>query len=272
MAHEIMVDKSYLEPGTVALTGAGPGDPDLLTLAAYKAIQSADVVVHDALVSPEILDMIPEGCRKVHAGKRGGGPSANQNDISDTLVSLAQEGLRVVRLKGGDPFIFGRGGEEAARLAGEGIRFRVVPGLSAGAAGPAYAGIPVTHRSVNANVAFITGHEKAEGSADPGISRIDWESVGKAFPVLVLFMAMQNLHLITQRLIKGGRDHDTPVAIIRWATTKRQQTLVSTLAQAVDDVASCGIKPPAIIVIGDVVRYRKELAWFPDESFPCAAS
>ncbi len=148
----------------------------------------------------------------------------------------------------------------------------MIPGLSSGAAGPTYAGIPITHRSVNANVAFLTGHEKAEGSADSSLSRIDWGAVGRAFPVLVLFMAMQNLSHITKRLMKGGREADTPVAIIRWATTARQQTLVTTLGKAVEDVERYDIKPPSIIVVGDVVRFREELAWFPDESLPPPAT
>ncbi len=255
----------------VALVGAGPGDPDLLTVAALKALWAADVVVHDALVSPLILALIPAGCEVISAGKRGGNPdSTHQADICDTLVALAQANRRVVRLKGGDPFVFGRGGEEASRLAEEGIPFRIVPGLTAGIAGPAYAGIPITHRLVNANVAFVTGHESAEnsgfrlGEAEQDGSRVDWETIAQTFPVLVLYMAMKNLASVSQRLMAGGRSAETPVALIQWATTPEQRTLVTTLGRVVQDVASCDLKPPVIIVIGEVVRYREALAWFAD--------
>ncbi len=262
-------NSSYPLPGMVLLVGSGPGDPDLLTIGAFKALQTADVVVHDSLVSEEILALIPETCEKIHAGKRGGSPSACQADISETLVQLAKAGRRVVRLKGGDPFVFGRGGEEAERLVADSIPFRVIPGLTSGVAGPAYAGIPITHRDVNANVAFLTGHESAENPSfmdgEPS-SRINWEAVATAFPVLVLYMAMQNLAVVVSRLIQAGRSPDTPVAVIRWATTIKQQTLITTLGDVTDDVETLALKPPAIIVIGDVVRYREQLTWFPDET------
>ena len=255
-------------PGTVALVGAGPGDPDLLTLGALKALQTANAVVCDALVSPEIRALIPEDCEQIDAGKRGGRPSINQADICETLVQLAKANKRVVRLKGGDPFVFGRGGEEASRLAEENIPFRILPGLTAGTAGPAYAGIPITHRDINANVAFITGHESLTSVPFKGAdaSRIDWEAVAKAFPVLVLFMAMKNLDQVVRRLMAGGHAPTTPIAIIRWATTAKQQTLVSTLEDVVSDVQILKIGSPAIIVVGEVVRYRETLAWFPDET------
>lgn len=258
---------SYPLPGMVLLVGAGPGDPDLLTIAALKALQTADVVVHDSLVSAEILALIPPTCERIHAGKRGGRPSACQTDISETLVQLAKAGRRVVRLKGGDPFVFGRGGEEAERLVAESIPFRVIPGLTSGVAGPAYAGIPITHRDVNANVAFLTGHESAENPSfvhgSPS-SRINWEAVATAFPVLVLYMAIQNLESVASRLMAAGRSAQTPVAVIRWATTPRQQTLVTTLGDLVTHVFALDLQPPAVIVIGDVVRYREKLTWFAD--------
>ncbi|MBF0127323.1 MAG: uroporphyrinogen-III C-methyltransferase [Magnetococcales bacterium] len=262
-------DPSYPAPGMVLLVGAGPGDPDLLTIGAYKALQVADVVVHDSLVSPEILALIPPTCERIHAGKRGGRPSTCQADISATLVQLAKAGRRVVRLKGGDPYVFGRGGEEAEQLVAESIPFRVVPGLTSGVAGPAYAGIPVTHRDVNANVAFLTGHEYAENPSfldGASASRINWEAVAVAFPVLVLYMAIQNLETVVSRIMQAGRSPDTPVALIRWATTPRQQTLVTTLGQVIGDVHDLGLQPPAVVVIGDVVRYRERLTWFPDET------
>lgn len=259
-------DPRLLPPGSVALVGAGPGDPDLLTLAALKVLRAAEVVIHDALVSQEVLDLLPESCERIPAGKRGGRPSANQKDICDVMVSRALAGKRVVRLKGGDPFVFGRGGEEAERLVMEGIPFRVVPGLTSGIAGPAYAGIPVTHRQVNANLAFVTGHESSDlaGADGDHFSRMDWESIGRAFPVLVLYMAMKNLELVAQRLMSGGRDKNTPVAVIRWATTPRQETLVTTLERAARDVERTGMGAPCIIVVGHVVNYRETLAWFPD--------
>ena len=255
------------------MVGAGPGDPDLLTIAAFKVLKTADVVVHDALVSPEILALIPEGTQIIPAGKRGGQPSASQADICDLLVRLAREGKRVARLKGGDPFVFGRGGEEACRLSGEGIPFQVVPGLTAGIAGPAYAGIPITHRAVNANVAFITGRESAINAPfqkDGGTTCIDWEAVAQAFPVLVLYMAIKTLEPVTRRLMAGGRSQNTPVALIRWATTPRQQTLITTLGKAVEAINACNLQPPAIVVIGEVVNYREILAWFPDETLGAA--
>ncbi|MBF0097109.1 MAG: uroporphyrinogen-III C-methyltransferase [Magnetococcales bacterium] len=268
----IAADERFLPPGTVALVGAGPGDPDLLTVAALKAMHAADVVVHDALVSPTIMQLIPSGTEVISAGKRGGNPSStNQADICDTLVSLAKAGRRVVRLKGGDPFVFGRGGEEACRLFAEGISFRIIPGLTSGIAGPAYAGIPITHRAVNANVAFITGHESAENSGfregeEELSSRLDWEGIARTFPVLVLYMAMRNLPQVSKRLIAAGRSAETPVALIQWATTPQQRTLVTNLGRLVEDVNACDLKPPVIIVVGEVVRYREMMSWFADET------
>ena len=263
-------DSHFLAPGEVALVGAGPGDPDLLTIAALKALLCADAVVYDALVSPQILDQLRPEQTLHFVGKRGGHPSTSQADICALLVKLAKERQRVVRLKGGDPFVFGRGGEEALALAKAGARFRIIPGVTAGVAGPAYAGIPITHREVNANVAFITGHEAPENAPGgaPTASRVDWAAAGRAFPVLVLYMAMRNLSHVTRRLIDGGRDPETPVAVIRWATTPLQTTLITTLKKAAQDVKDHGLKPPAIIVVGDVVKYREQLAWFEEQDLP----
>nr|CAX83766.1 Uroporphyrinogen-III C-methyltransferase [uncultured bacterium] len=253
-----------LPPGSVALVGAGPGDPDLLTLGAVKILGAADVVVYDALVSEAVLDHLASGCERIFVGKRGGHPSVHQTEISATLVTLAKAGRRVARLKGGDPFIFGRGGEEACCLAREKIPFRIVPGVTAGIAGPAYAGIPLTHRGINSNVGFFTGHESAEtssqGGEDSPFSQ-DWAAIGRTFPVLVLYMAMKHLPEITQGIMAGGRRADTPVAVIRWATTPEQTTLVTTLGRVVADVAAHGLKPPAIVVIGEVVGFRETLRW-----------
>ncbi|MBF0195983.1 MAG: uroporphyrinogen-III C-methyltransferase [Magnetococcales bacterium] len=265
------LDNYNFPKGLVILVGAGPGDPELLTIGAFKAIKSADVIVFDALVSEEILELIPNETEKIMAGKRGGGHSTKQEDISNLLVKLGKQNLRVVRLKGGDPFVFGRGGEEACRLAEENIPFRIVPGLTSGIAGPAYAGIPVTHRAVNANFAFITGHESTANTQDHNSddvhpSRIDWEGVARTFPVIVLYMAMRNVESVRKRMVAAGRSPETPVALIRWATTPRQQTMVTTLGSVTRDIKAVGMKPPAIMIIGKVVNYREILQWFKDET------
>ena len=197
-----------MEPGWVWLTGAGPGDPGLLTLLAVKALGSADVIVYDALVDRSILDLARPGAELEYAGKRGGKPSSKQPDISLRLVQLAREGKRVLRLKGGDPFVFGRGGEEALSLVEAGIPFRIVPGISAGIGGLAYAGIPVTHREVNAAVAFVTGHDATGEVPDS----VDWDSLAKGAPVIVLYMALKHLGRIAEKLIDGGKAAATPVA------------------------------------------------------------
>ncbi|MBF0426386.1 MAG: uroporphyrinogen-III C-methyltransferase [Magnetococcales bacterium] len=260
----------FFPRGSVVLVGAGPGDPDLLTIGALRVLQAADCVVYDALVSPEVQALIPPACATIFAGKRGGRPSAKQIDISETLVRLARENKRVVRLKGGDPFMFGRGGEEACCLVREGIPFRVIPGVTAGVAGPAYAGIPLTHRGINASVGFFTGHEQNEGMEGTGAedvrSSMDWALIGQIFPVIVLYMAMKNIGFIADRLVHGGRSPETPVAFVRWATTPRQSTLVTTLKDAQRDSVALDLKPPAIIVIGEVVHFRRALAWFADQT------
>lgn len=246
-----------LEPGWVWLTGAGPGDPGLLTLLAVKALGSADVIVYDALVDQSILDLARPGAVLEYAGKRGGKPSSKQPDISLRLVQLAREGKRVLRLKGGDPFVFGRGGEEALSLVEAGIPFRIVPGISAGIGGLAYAGIPVTHRDVNAAVAFVTGHDATGEVPDS----VDWASLAKGAPVIVLYMALKHLGRISERLISGGKAPATPVAVIANATTRDQRVLETTLNAAAADVESAGIEPPAMVVVGEVVRLRAAMDW-----------
>lgn len=246
-----------LEPGWVWLTGAGPGDPGLLTLLAVKALQTADVIVYDALVDQSILDLARPGAALEYAGKRGGKPSSKQPDISLRLVQLAREGRRVLRLKGGDPFVFGRGGEEALSLVEAGIPFRIVPGISAGIGGLAYAGIPVTHREVNAAVAFVTGHDATGEVPDS----VDWPSLAKGAPVIVLYMALKHLDRIAEKLVAGGKAASTPVAIVAQATTKHQHVLETTLANAAADVAAASIEPPAIVVVGEVVRLRAAMDW-----------
>jgi len=250
-------DLPPFEPGTVWLVGAGPGDPGLLTLLALHALRTADVIVYDALVDPRIMALAGAGARRIHAGKRGGRPSPSQADISRTLVEEARKSLRVLRLKGGDPFVFGRGGEEALALAKAGIPFRLVPGITAGIGGLAYAGIPATHRDVNSAVAFVTGH--AAGGDVPG--DVDWEALGRGAPVLVIYMALRHLGTIASRLMDAGRSGDEPVAVVSRATTPAQTVLETTLARAAQDAEASGIKPPAIVVVGRAVSMRAGLDW-----------
>lgn len=247
-----------LEQGHVWLVGAGPGDPGLLTLHAVNAIRQADVIVYDALVNANCLDMAAPLAQLEFAGKRGGRPSAKQRDISFRLVELAGQGRRVLRLKGGDPFVFGRGGEEAAVLARHHVPFRIVPGVTAGIGGLAYAGIPVTHRTVNHAVTFLTGHDS--GGVVP--SRIDWLSVARGSPVIVMYMAMKHIAPITERLLAAGRSPEEAVAVVCNATTEQQEILETTLGRASEEVTSAGLAPPAVIVVGDVVKLRHTLDWF----------
>jgi uroporphyrin-III C-methyltransferase len=246
-----------MEKGSVWLVGAGPGDPGLLTLHAANALQQADVIVHDALVNAECLSLARPGVVLEFAGKRGGKPSHKQRDISLRLVELARAGHRVLRLKGGDPFVFGRGGEEALTLVEHGIPFRIVPGITAGIGGLAYAGIPITHREVNHAVTFLTGHDSSGLVPD----RINWEGIAKGSPVIVMYMAMKHIGQIAANLIAGGRSPDEPVAFVCNAATAEQQVLETTLARAEADVAAAGIEPPAIVVVGEVVRLRPSLDW-----------
>jgi uroporphyrin-III C-methyltransferase len=245
------------EPGSVWLAGAGPGDPGLVSLLTLHGLRQADVVIYDALVDQRILALSRAGIAHEYAGKRGGKPSAKQRDISLRLIELAREGKRVLRLKGGDPFVFGRGGEEALALVAAGIPFRIVPGISAGIGGLAYAGIPVTHRDVNSTVTFVTGHDASGLVPDS----VDWQALAKAAPVLVIYMALKHLAQIAGRLIAGGRQPDEPVAIVSKATTVDQRVLETTLAKAPQDVEAAGIEPPALVVVGEVVRLRAALDW-----------
>jgi uroporphyrin-III C-methyltransferase len=244
-------------PGTVWLTGAGPGDPGLLTLLAVKALREADIIVYDALVDESCLKMARAGATLEYAGKRGGKPSAKQRDISLRLVELARAGKRVLRLKGGDPLVFGRGGEEALTLVDHGIAFRIVPGITAGIGGLAYAGIPVTHREINHTVTFLTGHDSSGLVPDA----IDWQAVSRGSPVIVMYMAMKHIGEISRQLIAAGRHSSEPVAFVCNGATESQRVLVTTLAAAEADIAEAGLEPPAIVVIGEVVRLRDGLDW-----------
>ncbi len=246
-----------IERGHVWLAGAGPGDPGLLTLLAAKGLSEADIIVHDALVNEDCLKLARTGAILEYAGKRGGKPSAKQRDISPRLVELAKAGHRVLRLKGGDPFVFGRGGEEALTLIEHGIPFRIVPGITAGIGGLAYAGIPVTHREVNHAVTFLTGHDSSGVVPD----RIDWDAIGRGSPVIVMYMAMKHMGQIASNLMIAGRRADEAVAFVCNAATPEQTVLETTLGRAEADMLAAGIEPPAIVVIGEVVRLRPSLDW-----------
>ncbi len=240
-------------PGHVWLAGAGPGDPGLLTLDAIAGIVQADVIVHDALVDRRVLDMAGPGARLEFAGKRGGRPSADQADITRRLIDLAKAGERVLRLKGGDPFIFGRGGEEVLALAAAGVPFRVVPGITSGLAALAAASIPATMRGVNQAIILATGHgaEDEEG--------LDWAALAKAAQPIVFYMAMRNLALIAGKLIAAGMDEGVPVAVVSSTSLEDERTLVSTLGRAAEDVREAGLASPAVVVIGEIVRLRARL-------------
>jgi len=249
-------DWPVFPPGWVWLTGAGPGDPGLLTLHALNALRQADVVVYDALVEPAILTLAPQAT-PIYAGKRGGKPSAKQRDISLRLIDLARAGKRVLRLKGGDPFVFGRGGEEAQALVAAGIPIRVIPGITAGIGGLAYAGIPVTHRDINQSVTFVTGHDQT-GAATLSL---DWHAISRASEVIVIYMGMKHARPIADALLAAGRPAAEPVAVVTTATLPGQTVLETTLGALVADLAASTLTPPAIIVVGRAVLLRQALDW-----------
>ncbi len=249
-------DWPVLEPGWVWLCGAGPGDPGLLTLHAVNALRRADVVVYDALVQEAILDWAPQA-EHIYAGKRGGKPSAKQRDISLRLVDLANEGKRVLRLKGGDPFVFGRGGEEAQTLIQHGVPVRIIPGISAGIGGLANAGITVTQRDVNQSVTFVTGHDQSGETP----SSLDWQAIAKGSQVLVIYMGMKHVERIAGELLKAGRPGSEPCAVVCSATTGDQKVLETTLAAMPADIAASGLEPPAILCVGRSVLMRQVLDW-----------
>jgi uroporphyrinogen III methyltransferase/synthase len=246
--------------GIVYLVGAGPGDPGLLTVRARELLQSCDDVVYDALVNEDMLaaELGDRDVKRHFAGKRGGeGASALQDDIDALLVALAGKGRRVVRLKGGDPFVFGRGGEEAQALARAGVAFEVVPGVTAGIAAPAYAGVPVTHRGIATAVTFVTGHEDPE----KGATKTDWDALARSGATLVLYMGVRTLPDVVRELLAGGRAADTPAAVIERATLPTQRVVVASLAKIADCAREANIVAPAITIVGDVVRLREEIEW-----------
>ena len=241
-----------LEKGWVWLVGAGPGDPGLITALGLQALAQADYILYDALVDARLLAL--SGAEKIYAGKRAGVKSCKQDEISDLLVKLAKEGNRVLRLKGGDPFVFGRGGEEAQALARARIPFRIVPGITAGIGGLAYAGIPVTHRDTNHAVTFITGH-----GADGKLTKLNWDAAARGAPTLVFYMARKFAGEISRKLIAAGRDRNEPAAIVANAAREDQQVFFTTLGEL--PVAAQSAPALAIMVIGENVRLAKELNW-----------
>ena len=244
-------------PGWVWMVGGGPGDPGLVTLHALNALQQADIIIYDALVDQSLLRWARADAEVEYAGKRGGKPSPKQRDISHRLIELSRQHKRVLRLKGGDPFVFGRGGEEAQTLVQAGTKLRIIPGISAGIGGLAYAGIPVTHRDVNQSVTFLSGHDRT------GLmpSAIDWHAVSKGSQVIVMYMAIKHMPDICEKLLAAGRDPNEPVAVVKNATRADMQVLETTLTKAHDDITRSGIGAPAIVCIGRVALMRQCLNW-----------
>ncbi|MFC2947362.1 uroporphyrinogen-III C-methyltransferase [Virgibacillus sediminis] len=251
--------------GKVYLVGAGPGDPDLITVKGLKAIQQADVILYDRLINEELLQHASPYAELVFCGKRPDQHSLTQDQINALLCDYAEQGNVVTRLKGGDPFIFGRGGEEAEVLSRHGISYEIVPGITSGSAAPAYAGIPLTHRDYSSSVAFVSGVSKQDGSAENY-----WEHLAKGPDTLCIYMGVRKLPDICDKLIRYGRDPQTPIALVHWGTTKGQQTVTGTLIDIQEK--SHLIQNPSMIVIGEVVRLRDQLKWFeetpPQELFP----
>ena len=249
--------------GKVYLIGAGPGDPKLITLRALEAIQDSHVIVYDYLVNPEILAHSRRNTELIYVGKRGGHKSISQSEINRLLIERAQEGRVVARLKGGDPFIFGRGGEEAEALNDAGIQWEVIPGVSSGVAAAAYAGIPLTHRQHSSSVAFITGHD----AYDSDKKSVDWEMAAQSADTLVIFMCAERITRIVRKLVESGRSRSTPIALIRWGTYEHQEVYSGTLADLIEgDVdSSFKIEPPAVAIVGEVAAFAQKLSWFGSE-------
>ncbi|AVK95739.1 uroporphyrinogen-III C-methyltransferase [Lysinibacillus sphaericus] len=243
--------------GKVFIVGAGPGDVDLITVRGLRCIEQADVILYDRLVNKDLLAYAKKGAKLIFCGKLPNRHAMIQDHINHSLVSYAQQGFIVTRLKGGDPFVFGRGAEEAEVLAQHHIPFEVVPGITSGIAAPAYAGIPVTHRDLSSSFAMVTGHMR-EGKDDG----IQWESLAKGIDTLAIYMGVGNLPYIQQQLLQYGRDAQTPVALIHWGTCAQQKTVLGTLATIVDVVQQEEIQNPSMIVIGKVVTLREKIQWF----------
>jgi uroporphyrinogen III methyltransferase/synthase len=234
------------------LVGAGPGDPELITVKGLECLRRADVILYDNLAPPALLKHAPAGCETTYVGKKRTEHALTQEQINSLLIEHARAGRRVVRLKGGDPFLFGRGGEEAEALAAAGVPFQVIPGVSSAMGASAYAGVPLTHREHTSSVTFVSGHE---------VEKIDWNRVGTS-ETLVIFMGLVSFGEIARRLITVGRSPDTPAVAIRWATRPDQRTLMAPLGDLAERMAAAGLKPPALIIVGEVVRLREKLNWF----------
>lgn len=247
-----------MNQGFVSLVGAGPGDPELITVKGLRRLQTADVVVHDALIGLPLLEECRANAEIIDAGKRAGGPTRPQEWINHLLIERAQRGLQVVRLKGGDPFVFGRGAEEAEALVAAGIAWEVVPGVSSSVAVPAYAGIPLTHRAHAASFAVVTGHEPVDRSE----SRVHWHALACGIDTLVFLMGVGRLVEIAARLIEAGRPAATPAAVVGWGTTADQTTITASLATIAEAVAATNLGPPALFIVGEVVGLHDTLAWF----------
>ncbi len=243
--------------GKVYLIGAGPGDPELLTLKAWRLLNQADVVLFDALVSKEVLALIPETAEKISVGKRAGSHSAEQTEINQLLVTKAYHNKTVIRLKGGDPFIFGRGGEELQTLAEANIQFEVVPGITAAAGAAAYAGIPLTHRDHAQAVSFITGHEKVDAQTS-----VDWRLYGQSNHTLVIYMGLSQASRIKNQLLTAGRNADTSVALVSNASTSTQQVMLGKLSELEDLASQAPKKQPTLIIVGEVTTLSQDLNWF----------
>jgi uroporphyrin-III C-methyltransferase/precorrin-2 dehydrogenase/sirohydrochlorin ferrochelatase len=253
-------------PGKVYLVGAGPGDPELLTLRAVRLLREAEVVVYDHLVSPEVLDFVSPAARLIYAGKERNNHSMTQEKINDLLVRLALQGKHVVRLKGGDPFIFGRGGEEMETLAEQGIAFEVVPGITAACGVSCYAGIPLTHRDYAQACLFVTGHLK-DGSAN-----LDWDALARPRQTVVIYMGLAALGEICAALIAHGVHSDMPAAVVQQGTTEEQRVVTGTLATLPASAAASRLKSPCLIIVGEVVRLHNTLAWFRPDAESSAPS
>jgi uroporphyrin-III C-methyltransferase len=243
--------------GKVYLVGAGPGDPKLLTVKAAELLKEADVIIYDRLVNEAILDLANEKAEKIYVGKRTGKHEVPQDKITELIIEKAQSAGKIVRLKGGDPFIFGRGGEEAEALVESGVEFEVVPGVSSAIVAPAYAGIPLTHRDYASSVAIITGHRAGEGERI-----INWAKIADAVDTMVILMGVESLDEIEAKLLEGGVSPDKPVAIVEWGTYKQQRTLIGKLGTIVKEAEAKQFKPPSVIVIGEVANLGRKLAWF----------
>lgn len=252
------LEKAPRGVGRVALVGAGPGDPGLITVKGRDLLAEADVVVYDRLAHPDLLDLAPEGAERIFIGKAHGRHVLEQDELNHLLVFLASQGKRVVRLKGGDPFVYGRGGEEAEALHDAGIPFEIVPGVTSAVAAPAYAGVPITDRRYASSVAFVTGHLDPKAPDNP----VDWGGLARSVDTLVIFMGLRQAGAIASALVEAGRGPDTPVAVIEWGTYEKQRSIVSSLERLADDLVVAEFGSPSIIVVGEVVRLHKKLAWF----------